>query len=310
VEDAPQIKPDAPRGGLIEGGLKKGSYNEVEPPQEKAFDVLGDIVKKGVGLGVRFWDTSRRVFVGGHAITLIDLVKGNDGRYKGIWVADSDNDTPYGKGLRGDTDLEKMALAAYMPNAYTYYRLSFEEIDGSLHWVMEDYMSSDIYKTVIQLICWLNEMKPEDPEEPEDNKDDDDDKDEDNNNDVYSDIDFLEYMDDMDQEAQIEYLYSLLKSMMYENKIVIMEMSPENSLDPGMKRSFVVRRVMTSLLNVSVDGQRLSGNGEYYTVTKNPEGLFTITLTEGFMRTLDPGHHTLTLNFGPGDDVSIDFAVN
>ncbi len=63
-------------------------------------------------------------------------------------------------------------------------------------------------------------------------------------------------------------------------------------------------------VSLSVDGQRLSGNGEYYTVTKNPEGLFTITLMEGFIRTLDPGHHTLTLNFGLGDDVSIDFAVN
>ena len=91
--------------------------------------------------------------------------------------------------------------------------------------------------------------------------------------------------------------------MMAEDGIIIMPMDPENEQNAGQGHSFIVRRALTSLLNVYVDGRRLPGNGKYYRVEKNPEGLFTITLTSDFVKTLEKGNHTLTMDFDRLDDI-------
>ena len=93
--------------------------------------------------------------------------------------------------------------------------------------------------------------------------------------------------------------YDAIKDMMIEEGWAVF--SPTGGIydsanDTGY--SMFVCRLANDLLNVYVDGNRLSfGSGEYKIYRSN-NGIFTITFGTEVMQNLEVGEHTITLEFG------------
>ena len=277
-----QLKGDAPQDGFFP------SLNAYDVVQEvlqdsvsgvdvlETYDSLQDESAGCAGLGIYFWNIHEEKIKGAHAITLLSIEKDEDGRYIGIWFVDSDDSTPYSSGLTGDTPEERAALAADAPNVRQYYTISYEEFDGEYIWMINDYVPSE-YKTLILMLSYLMQYDP----------------------------DWFKTSGGETPSSSVgAEAYDAIKDMMIEEGWAVF--SPTGGIydsanDTGY--SMFVCRLANDLLNVYVDGNRLSfGSGEYKIYRSN-NGIFTITFGTEVMQNLEVGEHTITLDFGNSEDV-------
>lgn len=289
IMDASQLKDDAPPGGFFPTLDVDRVMVDVQQDPEGCADVLelydslqADECKGSAGLGIYFWKIADEKIYGGHAITLLSIEKDEDGKYLGIWIVDSDDSTPYSSGLTGDTPEERAALAANAPNIRQYYTISYEEIDGEYIWMINDYVPSE-YKTLILTLTYLMQYDP----------------------------DWFKTSGGGTPSSSVgTEAYDAIKDMMIEEGWAVF--SPTGGIydsanDTGY--SMFVCRLANDLLNVYVDGNRLSfGSGEYKIYRSN-NGIFTITFGTEVMQNLEAGEHTITLDFGNGEDVETTVTV-
>lgn len=277
IPGASQLKGDAPQDGFFPS---LNAYDvTIEVVQDsvsgvdvlETYDSLQDESAGCAGLGIYFWNIHEEKINGGHAITLLSIEKDEDGRYIGIWFVDSDDSTPYDSGLTGDTPEERAALAADAPNVRQYYTISYEEFDGEYIWMINDYVSSK-YKTLILTLTYLMQYDP----------------------------DWFKTSGGGTPSSSVSTdAYDAIKDMMIEEGWAVF--SPTGGIydsanDTGY--SMFVCRLANDLLNVYVDGNRLSfGSGEYKIYRSN-NGIFTITFGTEVMQNLEAGEHTITLEFG------------
>ena len=299
VEDVSQLKDDAPDGALMPGALEPGSLGVVSFFEGEVLDALEGLYNRSAGALLHWWDTDTNGFhPGAHWLTIAGLVTGESG-YEGIWFADSDND-PASDIYHGNTDEEKAELAAGMDNSYTYYPLSPVEIDDYLLWMVNGFIDGERYQTLITHVFYLMNMSTGGDVVPQTN-DTSDITGNDGDDTSVTDIQPSNYSED----EITGFVFAELKAMMVENGLIVY--SPTGNVydkTSSTGYSLIIRRMSTSLLNVYVDGKRLGINGQYYTITVNPEGLFTITLSKEFVQTLDEGEHSLRMEFDGGDDIN------
>ena len=105
-------------------------------------------------------------------------------------------------------------------------------------------------------------------------------------------------------------VYNALKTMMIEKELVVYSMTGfEYDRTQSGDYSLIVRKLMTSLMNIYIDGVRLEADGLHYTITEEPNGLFTITFSKDFMDSLGDGPHTLKMEFDGSEDVVAEIIV-
>ena len=100
-----------------------------------------------------------------------------------------------------------------------------------------------------------------------------------------------------------KFVFSELKAMMVKDGLDFY--SPTGSVysaNGEVGYSLVIRRLSTALRNVYVNGKLLAP-GSQYTITEDPDGLFTITLTKEFMQSLGDGEHLIKMTFEGAQDV-------
>lgn len=286
--DISQLKETAPdiNGGLIpeinasdvifrtddDGDLSTNMFETYE-------SLVGDY-EGSATLGVGFWNESKQEYSGAHAITLVSLEKDEAGNYTGIWVVDSDNDDYY-DGI-AETDAEKAQFAANAPNSCQYYTLTAKEVDDGYYWVMNDY---SLDESVVLAITYLLEYNPE----------------------LFATV----YDGGIGGSGEgtpsnsiTEEAFNAIRNMMVDAGWSIY--SPSNTIYDTTKDtgySVFVTYPSSELLNVYIDGQRLSAGAGEFKVYMSPSGVFSLTIDTAIMRSLATGEHTLTLDMNSGEDI-------
>ncbi|MBP5597197.1 MAG: hypothetical protein J6Y02_17575 [Pseudobutyrivibrio sp.] len=288
IPDISQLKDDAPKGGFFPTLNFDNIVVDAVQDQESGidvleiYDILHDEYEGAAGLGIYFWNVPEEKAVGGHAITLLAIEKDENGNYLGIWVVDSDDSTPFNDGLIAETPGERAALAANAPNIRQYYTISYEEVDGENVWVINGFTALSSYKTLILTLTYLRQYNP----------------------------DWFKPSEGASSSSISVEAYDAIKEMMIEEGWAVF--SPTDSVydsanDTGY--SVFVCRLANDLLNVYIDGNRLSfGSGEYK-IYKSKNGIVTLTFGTEVMRGLEAGEHTITLDFGNGEDVETTVTV-
>lgn len=286
--DISQLKETAPdiNGGLIpeinasdvifrtddDGDLSTNMFETYE-------SLVGDY-EGSATLGVGFWNESKQEYSGAHAITLVSLEKDEAGNYTGLWVVDSDNDDYY-DGI-AETDAEKAQFAANAPNSCQYYTLTAKEVDDGYYWVMNDY---SLDESVVLAITYLLEYNPE----------------------LFATV----YDGGIGGSGEgtpsnsiTEEAFNAIRNMMVDAGWSIY--SPSNTIYDTTKDtgySVFVTYPSSELLNVYIDGQRLSAGAGEFKVYMSPSGVFSLTIDTAIMRSLATGEHTLTLDMNSGEDI-------
>ena len=231
---------------------------------------------------------------------------------------DSDNDIAKEEYPGAEGDPEAMAIAAAsMPNVTTEYDLIPHYIDNGakVFWQVGGYYrSSNTVEALITWICYLMDAEkgggdvpvvpvvPVIPDEP-----DDEDLD---GEDTSAGAQTNTQTNAQTESEMTEYLFSVLKEMMIEKNLVVF--SPTgNEYDRNSDTGYIliVRRNATSLTNVFIDGKYLEPDGRYYTITMNPDGMFTITINKEYAQLLGSGEHTLTMEFSDGTVINTVFKI-
>ncbi len=278
------------------------------------------------GLGVSFWNTVTQKLEGGHAITLMGISLDRTQsdfrkRYKGVIVADSDNTTASKAAHTDFSPEEKARLAAGQPNRFSFFPIAWEVIDGVYYWVMKDYvLDSTISVFIDELYCLEDYREPE--PEPEDDKEDEEDKkdedvksDSDKNNDNQNAYNILNaYIENYINGPALEVMKeidinTLKETMILNNLLVFSNTGTTYQKSENEEYGLFVRRSDTALLNVYLNGKRLSADGTNYRIVRLPNGMFKIILSKQMLDTLDEGSYTLTLEFQGSDDINVVIAV-
>ena len=313
-----QLKDTAPEGGLLPGAINDSTLYYIDDGD--IVSSLGDIAGKTVGAWLRWWNTTEEKFnLGAHWLTVADLVRSDDGSgFTGIWLIDSDNDPVTYTAQRGSTDSEKAALAASMPNTKTYFPLSHELIDGKRQWVITGYQSNDIKTILGAFLVLMNMYNGQEPESDDSDDHDDneyqdsdvqDDGDQDDGDIIINNDKAVDYSKLSDQEV-FELVISEIKTVMAENGLDVF--SPTGNIyDPesGVGYSLIVRSPFTFFSNVYVNGVRISENGELYKITRSPKGLFMITFSPEFLKSLGKGKHTISIQLNNGMVITTEVTV-
>jgi hypothetical protein len=201
----------------------------------------------------------------------------------------------------GDDYETRARLAAERPNSYTFYELTWTIIGGAGAWVVNNFRHDGL-TTVLGAVYWLRdrfiprpapEPTPEPTPEPaptpapEPSQDDSQDRREDE----------PDYTEQIIVPPAVENIDDI-KTVMEENNLVVY--SPSNSrysTENDAECVFYVRNISTALLNVYLDGKRLSENQINFRIEILPNGLFKIVLSRELMKSLKKGKHELLLDF-------------
>ncbi|MCR5302582.1 MAG: hypothetical protein K6E49_09120 [Lachnospiraceae bacterium] len=114
----------------------------------------------------------------------------------------------------------------------------------------------------------------------------------------------------LNDPAVVEAIFNSIKDMMIQADIDVY--SPAGTVydkNSGAGHVMVIRRLYTSLANVYVNGKRLPGNGKYYKITRLPNGLFTITFTDEYLKSLGNGEHSIKMDFVGSDALNTTITV-
>jgi hypothetical protein len=216
-------------------------------------------------------------------------------KYKGIILSDSDNDPVRVDAYAGDSLEERARLAAAAPNSYTYYNLSWENLGGENKWVVQNYVSVPLYKTVLEGILWLTDRIIPVPEIPYAGNSGED-----------------EHKDDVTTQipAPINPELDKIKTLMKDNNMLVYSPTVYVYKQESDKEFVLyVSNIRTALVNVFLDGTRLAEDAAYYRIDELPGGLFTIRLSQELMKSLKKGNHELLLDFYTIDDVTVNILV-
>ncbi len=316
-EGLAQLKGDAPKGALVPwlSGVPEGYYESYEQNNDNnILSFLADMTDKAVAGWIRWWNTGENKFdPGAHWLTIVGYEM-DEGRYTGIWLVDSDNDTVLRDGQQppaGRTDEQKAELAAKQPNTRTYYPLSWHLIDQMYYWVIDGYLGEDetVTRAVLAAVDYLMKL-PQNGGGPDE---DDDSKDQPSavNSDDPSSSEKAAVLSGVPGEtAVMATVYDSVKTMMMEKGLVCYA-PMGNVYDPASAKghSLIIRASFTTLVNVYVNGVRMSGNGQYYTITRTPNGMFIITFTNDFLKQLGAGEHLIKLELDGLDDINTTVTV-
>ena len=287
MEGFSQLKVDAPQGGLVPEINSDDVTVYLSDSGDLSTNIFADyetlLAEYGgaASLGVSFWDQSEEKYLNGHAITLVSLEKDEVGNYVGIWFVDSDND----KLVEWEelSDEEKAQIAATAPNSCQYYTLSAKDIDNGLYWVIDDYSG---YETVINSLVYLAQYNPELFAQ------------------IYDEVIGGGSGSGAPSNSITEEAFAAIRNMMVDAGWAIY--SPSNTIYDATKDtgySVFVAGPTSELLNVYVDGQRLSAGAGEFKVYMSPSGVFSLTIDTAIMRSLATGEHTLTLDMNSGEDI-------
>ena len=305
-EDAAQLKEDAPAGGLMKGALD-GDILKIYGAGDTA-DPLADLNnvsgKTGSAL-IKWFDTDSGTYSGAHWLTIYDLVAGNKG-FNAIRLIDSDNDMAYDTYPDALGDTQAMAVAAAsMPNKILEYDLVPHYDSLHTYWQVQGLYESECTQAIITWVCYLLDMVEAGGDWPPAADDDSSEE--------------TPSTDSQESEAQqaeiyaklMEEVFTELKEMMIEQNLSVFSPTGnvyDRSSDKGY--SLIVRRNATSLMNVFIDGQLLEPEKGYYTVTMNPQGMFTITISREYVKQLEVGQHSFRMEFANGDVIDAIIIVN
>ena len=268
---------------------------------------LNELSDVSAGAWLRWWDTGQQKYRNGaHWLTLAGITTDNtktefNEKYRGVILADSDND-PYDSSGDADEDQDLWpALAAGQPNSYTFYELSWEDLtgDGSFAWVVLNYSRNTAIKTVLGAVYWLRDKvssKPAPKPSPQPADDDRQDSEREESTDSTEVIIVPSVEQNIDE----------IKTVMETNNLVVY--SPTDYRYDSVNDdecTLYVRNISTSLLNVYLDGQRLSENQINFRIEILPNGLFKIIFSKEFMKDLKKGKHELLLDFFNVQSVSV-----
>ena len=312
--------------------VNAGTGNVTDAPHETNFisqqtddgtvpDILGkvgDMANMTFGIVVKFWDTATSCFVGGHAITLVGITEDKNEtdftrRYKGVIVADSDNSPVSAAAHTDNSAEERAALAAAATNSYTFLPLTWEQIDNVYYWVMEGYGGSGV-RPIIAELHWLSDYKkPEQEPVPENHETNDNKEDYNDNNDTYETTQTNAKSNETQPEQVVmeEIDINALKVFLILNNMLVFSTTGtkyRKSLDS--EYSLYVRRLDTALLNVYLDGIRLSADGSNFRIIRLPNGMFKIVLSKELLQKLKEGKYTLRLEFEGSDPIDSLIEVN
>ncbi|SCX91606.1 hypothetical protein SAMN05660668_00789 [Pseudobutyrivibrio sp. AR14] len=285
AEKVSQLKSTAPDGGfipeinasdviIIEADDGDLSTNMLGTYEELVEEYGGSLI-----LTIGIWDNKAKEYSDYHAITAVSFEKDEAGNYTGVWFVDSNTD--YYTGI-AETDAEKAQAAANAPNRLEYYPLSAKEIDNGNYWVMNNYFSDE---SVINIITYLMAYNPE----------------------LFVTINeggTVGLGQGTPSNSITEEAFTAIRNMMADAGWVIY--SPSNTIYDATKDtgySVFANRPATDLLNVYVDGQRLSAGAGEFKVYMSPSGVFSLTIDTAIMRSLASGEHTLTLDMNTGEDI-------
>ena len=305
-ENLSQLRSDAPAGGLLPDALDDKSVELIgNAYTNNLMDILYGVIDTTTGALLKWWDTTTGgIRPGAHWLTVVGLEKGGEYGYSGIWLADSDDDPAVNLYPNVTDPVERARLAADMPNSQTRYPLSYEEFGDIFYWIVNGFADSDeTTKVIISHLCAIMDIEDED--------DDDTDDTDDNNETSSSSHSSSESAQQTYSNEQIaEFAFAQLKAMMIDQGLSAFSPTGyvfDKSSNAGY--SLIIRRASTMVRNVYFDGVRLADNGKYYTITRNPEGLFTITFTSEFMKSLNDGSHTLKMEFDAATDIDATITV-
>lgn len=287
AEKVSQLKSTAPDGGfipeinasdviIIEADDGDLSTNMLGTYEELVEEYGGSLI-----LTIGIWDNKAKEYSDYHAITAVSFEKDEAGNYTGVWFVDSNTD--YYTGI-AETDAEKAQAAANAPNRLEYYPLSAKEIDNGNYWVMNNYFSDE---SVINIITYLMAYNPE----------------------LFATINDGEIViggsgAGTPSNSITEEAFTAIRNMMADAGWAIY--SPSNTIYNATKDtgySVFVSRPASDLLNVYVDGQRLSAGAGEFKLYVSPSGVYSLTIDTSIMRALASGEHTLTLDMNAGEDI-------
>lgn len=289
---ASQVRDDGFAGGYFpEINASDVCFVIVNDPTMTKYDMIDEYYNLineygGAGsLGVNWWDIAEeRNSDMGHALTLVDFEKDDNGYYVGVWFVDSDNDPVYSiyptpTGEYTDDNALRAELAANQPNKMHHYNLSLQSVDNGLYYVIEGYGNSD-YLAIIEVIIYLMEFNPDwlIPSGPSGKSE--------------------------ESTSVTNQAFANIKELMISTNAELLSFTDftyDSTKDTGY--SLFVRRPAGMLLNVYVDGNRLSEGGQEFKVYEAPSGIFALTIGTDTMRSLEAGEHMITLDFGKAGTV-------
>ena len=296
VEDA-----TAGTGGLLSDLPLQDQYAKQSCDENGDNDILsllGDLSNKSAGVWIRYFSDDVGYYSNAHWATVTGIVTDDTAtdfreKYKGIFLADSDDYTVRSDAYSEDTPEERARLAAEAPNIYTYFTLGWENIAGDNTWVIVD-SSVEPIKRVISAIRCLADIDTLNRTSSDDGNDDDNSSSDDNTQ-------LVTYRDQA---------IDIIKTFMADNDMLVFSPNVGRYVQGNDEEyTIYVRNYRTSLLNVFLDGERLSENTANYRVDELDGGLFRIRLSKELMNTLKKGNHDLLLDFNAIDDAGISISV-
>ncbi|MCR5733062.1 MAG: hypothetical protein K6G22_00515 [Lachnospiraceae bacterium] len=297
------------------------------------FTAVGDLTGKAMGVWIRFWeDAQNRFDTNAHWATIWDVVKDAANRIVGILLVDSDNDAAADPYNDSTTDEEKQetdparraALAARMPDSYTYYEIAnaafsvIEDGENTGYIKLVSY-GGEFYTALIGAILTLADYSSSGGNSqpavvivnPDQNK-------EDRNEDTHgtseavapgNDTTTALAFDPKDPTAVLAVLEAV-KAAMIQNNLVLFAPTGniyDKNINTGY--SMIIRRMYRALANVYINGKRIPDNGKYYNITETPNGMFMITFTDDYMRALGDGEYSVRMDFIGADDINITVSI-
>ena len=160
---AAQLRENAPKGGLLKdayAGANLKSYKYDDAPD--ILDRIHALTDVSAALVVDSWSLKSEDSEGTHALTVAGIVTDNKEkdvrrRYKGIILADSDNNPVINRSTSTESAKKRAKRAALAPNVYVFYPLSFRTIGSISWWTIKNYMDDADLVTGIKLVYTMKD---------------------------------------------------------------------------------------------------------------------------------------------------------
>ncbi len=301
------IKEDAPEGGLLKGeteNLQEQTVDRVDT--DNIFESL-DLNGQSAEAGLSFWSKKDESIVGGHSVALMGMTKDQEAEdftdaYKGVIIADSDNDAVVTSGPCVDKAEDRAEKAAQAPNSYTFYPVTWQKVGDSSTWVVEDYFkdNNDIITTLTNVYIIKDKVREDAQEVPHEESEHSGD----------TDTDTASFEENTDYTQELNVVYDQLRDWMEKNSAIILSPTGLEYISACMDEfGLYVRADRALLAGVLMDGNAVTEGPDGYYVEILPNGLFRIAFGKELMKSLQAGNHTLKLCFTDMEDVETVFVI-
>ena len=301
--DFSHLRDDAPKGGLLKGEAAHaaGMYFDEDDPKVDIIAGANNLTDCSAAVSLRKYSNGK--ISGGHIVGLAGIVVDETAtdfylKYKGLIIADSDDDTPIKSTEKPtDTDWDVRAMkAAEAKNVYAFYPITKLEVDGVVYWLLNDYSETEGVSIIMDSLYVIMDYRKR-------NHDDTD-----HHEDAGEEYDGSSA--DQGQVITISEIINMVETFMQQHSMRMYSpvQTTYNSYSMG-DFGVYVKGQRSKLGKVYLDGKLLHEGTAGYRTEMLSGSLFRLVLGKELMQTLSKENHQLKLEFDGEEDAVYVFSV-